>query len=107
VFGEVVTTEFCTGGAQRAVTQANVAEYVEKYVEHTLVTSIEKSFDPFAEAFHLLITPETLLSFDADEIELLVCGEVAAASGHALCNRLPCSGHANLSLQVIFLSYPR
>lgn len=73
-YGVPVTTELCPGGEDRPVDRDNVAEYVEKYVDHVLNTSIETSFDAFATAFHALIAPETLHAFDADEIELLVCG---------------------------------
>lgn len=53
-FGEVEQVDLVPGGAAVPVTGSNRAQYVDAYVDHLLVGSIAKQFQPFQRGFHRL-----------------------------------------------------
>ncbi len=47
MYGAKVVHELCPNGAQRALTNENRHEYVDRYVDYILNTSIEAQFAAF------------------------------------------------------------
>ena len=74
LFGEVVTEELMEGGSDIEVTNDNRDEYVRLYLKQKLVTCVKTSFDAFKRGFYKVCDCEVLDWFNADEVELLICG---------------------------------
>jgi ubiquitin-protein ligase E3 A len=74
-FGEAVNAELCAGGASRAVTGANRAEYVAARCNFVLQKSVEQSLGAFQRGFNKLLAGPTLRLFSPEDLELLVVGE--------------------------------
>jgi hypothetical protein len=61
-------------GGEVAVTNANVGEYVDRYVEWALELSIASQFDCFRKGFVRVCGGQALEMFQPEELELLICG---------------------------------
>jgi E3 ubiquitin-protein ligase HECTD2 len=83
-YGQVQTVELVPGGANKPVTKTNRhgalpggranADYVRRYVEYILDTSISKQFEPFKRGFNHVCGGNALSLFRPEEIELLIRG---------------------------------
>jgi len=62
-FGEVMAVDLKPDGADIAVGQHNVEEYVQLYVQHLLVGSIQRQFAAFQRGFLRLCSGTTLQFF--------------------------------------------
>jgi ubiquitin-protein ligase E3 A len=82
-FGEPVNVELCAGGAERAVTGANRAEYVAARCDFVLNRSVAAALAAFKRGFGRLLGGPTLRLFSPEDLELLIVGE-EALDFHAL-----------------------
>jgi E3 ubiquitin-protein ligase HECTD2 len=85
-FGKVETVDLVPGGHKKPVTKANrhgtfstcvtvlMIEYVRRYTEYLLDTSISKQFEPFKRGFYHVCGGNALSLFRPEEIELLIRG---------------------------------
>jgi len=74
VLGSSEEVEICPGGASRLVTIENKSEYLDLSLKHYLFGEVEDQVTELLIGFYDVI-PEPLVSvFDAEEIELLMCG---------------------------------
>jgi len=74
VYGEVQTFDLMPNGGHVPVTNANVGDYVDKYVQWVLVESVAEQFESFRKGFNRVCGGEALEMFRPSELELLVCG---------------------------------
>lgn len=74
VWGGIQTQDLKPGGAEIAVTNENVQEYVDLYVKWILEDSVEKPFSAFYKGFHRVCGGKALDMFRPEELELLTCG---------------------------------
>lgn len=74
VYGGVQTFDLVPGGGEVAVTNANVSDYVDQYVQWVLVDSVSCQFESFRKGFNRVCGGEALEMFRPSELELLVCG---------------------------------
>ena len=74
MFGETITTELKTNGSTIDVTNDNREEYVELYLQHTLIDLVRPSYEAFKRGFYKVCECEVLEWFNANEVELLICG---------------------------------
>ncbi|XP_039294797.1 ubiquitin-protein ligase E3A isoform X2 [Nilaparvata lugens] len=75
VFGSSVTHDLLPNGDQINVTQSNKREFVDRYADFLLNTSIEKQFNAFKKGFQMVTDESPLhLLFRPEEVEQLVCG---------------------------------
>eukprot|EP01083_Nonionella_stella_P143395 445624_1 len=73
-FGETRVVELKPGGKDIELTNKNRKEYVDLYVQHELVDSIQRQYDAFYQGFHSVCGGEIFAWFRWEELELLVCG---------------------------------
>jgi HECT-domain (ubiquitin-transferase) len=85
-YGTVQQVELIPGGSKKPVTKANchgillishklmIPEYVRRYTEYILDTSISKQFEPFKRGFYHVCGGNALSLFRPEEIELLIRG---------------------------------
>ncbi|KAI4177337.1 MAG: hypothetical protein LQ343_000317 [Gyalolechia ehrenbergii] len=73
-YGQSVQAPLCPSGEQKAVTNANRAEFVELYVKYLLDVSVSRQFEPFKRGFFSVCGGNALSLFRPEEIELLVRG---------------------------------
>ncbi|KAA0152091.1 hypothetical protein FNF29_04205 [Cafeteria roenbergensis] len=73
-WGASKTHELVPDGAKRPVTQANKAEYVQRYVTWALEELISEQFEPFRKGFANVVSGKVPKMFQAEEMELLVTG---------------------------------
>ncbi|XP_071955318.1 probable E3 ubiquitin-protein ligase HECTD2 [Antedon mediterranea] len=73
-FSQVITVDLIPNGSQVPVTSKNRQIYVDCYVQYFLTTSVSKQFEAFSHGFHLMCGGPALKLFQAEETELLVCG---------------------------------
>ncbi|KAL7055190.1 hypothetical protein AAHC03_024431 [Spirometra sp. Aus1] len=73
-FGQTVEVDLVENGRNLPVTNANKREYIEKIINWRFVSRVEHQMCAFLEGFNDLIPLETLQLFDANELELLMCG---------------------------------
>merc|ERR1719471_2432714 len=66
--------ELKEGGSDIVVNSSNRQEYVERYINFVLNTSIEQQFNEFKRGFELVCQGPALNLFKWKELELLVCG---------------------------------
>jgi len=67
--------ELCPGGTDKPVTEANAREYVERYVNHVLNSSVNEQFSPFRDGFLSVCGGPALGLCRPEELELLICGD--------------------------------
>ncbi|EDV24576.1 uncharacterized protein TRIADDRAFT_56514 [Trichoplax adhaerens] len=72
--GRMVDVELKPRGSLIPVTNENREEFVNLYIQHLLVNSIEKQFQPFSRGFHKVCGGDTLTLFRAEELDLVICG---------------------------------
>ncbi|KAL5105874.1 E3 ubiquitin-protein ligase NEDD4-like [Taenia crassiceps] len=73
-FGETVEVELIPNGRTCLVTNANKRDYIERIINWRFVSRVEHQMCAFLEGFNDIIPLETLQLFDANELELLMCG---------------------------------
>ncbi|EKX35688.1 hypothetical protein GUITHDRAFT_46418, partial [Guillardia theta CCMP2712] len=74
-FGERRVVELKEGGGDVEVTNSNRREYVQRYVEYLLSSSVSSQFEPFKEGFLFMFEQEGILKLlSPRELEVLVCG---------------------------------
>ncbi|KZT74124.1 HECT-domain-containing protein [Daedalea quercina L-15889] len=73
-FGEMVTVELKSGGADIPVTEDNKKEYVGRVVEYRISRRVKDQFDAFMSGFSELIPQDLINVFDERELELLIGG---------------------------------
>ncbi|VDM21573.1 unnamed protein product [Hydatigera taeniaeformis] len=73
-FGETVEVELIPNGRSCLVTNANKRDYIERIINWRFVSRVEHQMCAFLEGFNDIIPLETLQLFDANELELLMCG---------------------------------
>ncbi|CAH1797217.1 unnamed protein product [Owenia fusiformis] len=74
VFGETVTRDLKPGGEEIAVTEENKKEYIDLVIKWRFVSRVEKQMQAFRDGINDLIPQNFLTIFDANELELLLCG---------------------------------
>lgn len=74
MLGTKFEVELEPNGSAKAVTWANRAEFVEKYVDYIFNTSCKASFDAFFEGFDQVLGDTVVVIFRPEELEELVCG---------------------------------
>jgi len=74
VWGGIQTQDLKPSGGDIAVTNENVKEYVDLYVDWALAASVEKQYSAFEKGFLRVCGGEALNIFQPEELELLVCG---------------------------------
>jgi len=73
-YGQMETVDLVPGGSKKPVTKANRHEYVRRYTQYLLDTSISKQFEPFKRGFYHVCGGNALSLFRPEEIELLIRG---------------------------------
>lgn len=73
-FGEKVVVDLKENGGEIPLTNENRKEYVDLYVKWVLQDSIANQFQSFKRGFDLVTADSSLMLFEPEEIELLVCG---------------------------------
>jgi E3 ubiquitin-protein ligase NEDD4 len=73
-FGEMVTIELISGGADMPVTDENKKDYVEAVVEYRISKRVKEQFEAFMSGFSELIPQDLITVFDERELELLIGG---------------------------------
>lgn len=74
IFGDKVIRELIPNGSNIKVTNANKKEYVSKWCDFYMNSSIKEQFDSFYSGFHKVIGGNALSLFSAKEIEMIICG---------------------------------
>jgi len=74
VWGDIQTHDLIEGGGDIPVTNDNVHDYIQKYVEWTLQGSVQKQYEAFKKGFMRVCGGAAIELFTAEELELLVCG---------------------------------
>ncbi|GJP52902.1 hypothetical protein CLOM_g12065 [Closterium sp. NIES-68] len=74
VFGSPATVPLKEGGENLPVTNSNREEFVDLLVDFHLNKLVERQFGPFSHGFLRLCGGAVLRMFQADELELMVCG---------------------------------
>lgn len=74
IFGETQNVELIPGGANIAVTEENKEEYIEAVISWRFVNRIEKQMNQILKGVQEVVPSNLLRLFDANELELLMCG---------------------------------
>eukprot|EP00892_Ulva_mutabilis_P004770 jgi/Ulvmu1/2665/UM014_0121.1 len=69
-----MTVELTEGGSEMPVTKRNRQEFVNLFVDWYLNKSIADVFEEFKAGFYSVASGSSLVLFNANELELLVCG---------------------------------
>ncbi|KER23350.1 hypothetical protein T265_08760 [Opisthorchis viverrini] len=73
-FGETVEVDLIPNGRQIPVTNQNKKQYIECIISWRFVSRIKPQMWAFLDGFKDLVDLEALKIFDANELELLICG---------------------------------
>lgn len=71
---QVRTVELKPGGSQILVTKHNKQEFVDLLVDWYLHVSVEDAFEEFKTGFYSVASGSSLVLFNHQELELLICG---------------------------------
>ena len=74
MWGDIQTHDLIEGGGDIPVTNDNVHDYIQKYVEWTLQGPVQKQYEAFKKGFMRVCGGAAIELFTAEELELLVCG---------------------------------
>lgn len=74
IFGETQNVELIPDGANVAVTEENKEEYIEAVISWRFVNRIEKQMNQILKGVQEVVPSNLLRLFDANELELLMCG---------------------------------
>uniref|UniRef100_V9K803 E3 ubiquitin-protein ligase n=1 Tax=Callorhinchus milii TaxID=7868 RepID=V9K803_CALMI len=74
ILGEIRTQELKPGGNNLLVTEENKEEYIGLVAEWRLSRGVEEQTQAFLEGFNEVLPLHYLQSFDAKELEVLLCG---------------------------------
>jgi len=73
-FDRPVVHELKKGGHQVSVNRDNLDEFLHLRAKHTLMSSVAPQLRSFLCGFYDVIPPQLLMVFDAQELELMLCG---------------------------------
>ncbi|CAL8068189.1 unnamed protein product [Calicophoron daubneyi] len=73
-YGETVQVDLIPNGRHIPLTNENKKRYIECIISWRFVSRIKQQMWAFLDGFKDLVDPETLKIFDANELELLICG---------------------------------
>ena len=73
-FGELVTIDLRSGGADIPVTEENKEEYVNAVVEYRICKRVKDQFEAFMVGYNELVPQDLIQVFDERELELLIGG---------------------------------
>ncbi|CAH8660505.1 unnamed protein product [Dicrocoelium dendriticum] len=73
-FGETVEVDLIPNGRRIPVTNANKKQYIECIIGWRFVSRVKPQMWAFLDGFKDVIDLETIKIFDANELELLICG---------------------------------
>jgi len=74
ILGELKTDELVPGGSEIEVNESNKVEYVNRQLEHKLVTSIQPQIRAFRAGLLDLVSKESLLEMEVEEIQQVLAG---------------------------------
>ena len=74
VFGEKKTIDLIPDGGSVFVDESNREQYVELYVKQIMDVSVSQQFEAFARGFQKVCGGAAIDLFEAEELELLICG---------------------------------
>lgn len=74
IFGETQNIELIPNGANVPVTEDNKEEYIEAVISWRFVNRIEKQMNQILKGLQEVVPSNLLRLFDANELELLMCG---------------------------------
>ncbi|KAF1769427.1 hypothetical protein GCK72_001244 [Caenorhabditis remanei] len=74
IFGETQNVELIPDGANIAVTEENKEQYIEAVISWRFVNRIEKQMNQILKGVQEVVPSNLLRLFDANELELLMCG---------------------------------
>ncbi len=72
--GSKQIVELKPGGAAIPLTNTNRSEYVDLFVRWQLEDSVLNQYRPFEDGFYLVAGSDALQMFEAEELELVICG---------------------------------
>lgn len=73
-YGTEQIIELVEGGSEKPVTNDNLEEYIQKYIDWKLTKSIEKQFNAFKEGYNLICNTPMMKIFSPQELNILVSG---------------------------------
>jgi hypothetical protein len=73
-WGVMTTHDLVPNGGDVPVTNDNVQDYVDRYVQWVLVDSVQQQYDSFHKGFMRVCGGQAIELFSPRELELLVCG---------------------------------
>lgn len=73
-YGQKIEIDLIPDGRNKPVTQENKRQYIECIINWRFVKRVEQQMTGFLEGFQDVVTLNTLQIFDANELELLLCG---------------------------------
>jgi E3 ubiquitin-protein ligase NEDD4 len=73
-FGQKVTHELKPGGGEMDVTADNIDEYIRCMLKHIMIDRVDNQLTHFLNGFYEAVPQPLLCIFDAQELELLLCG---------------------------------
>ncbi|CAD6184939.1 unnamed protein product [Caenorhabditis auriculariae] len=74
VFGETQSVDLKPGGSEIAVTEENKEDYISAVVNWRFVKRVEPQMEQILRGLHEVVPSNLLTIFDANELELLMCG---------------------------------
>uniref|UniRef100_A0A8R1DLF9 E3 ubiquitin-protein ligase n=1 Tax=Caenorhabditis japonica TaxID=281687 RepID=A0A8R1DLF9_CAEJA len=74
IFGETQSVELIPNGTNIAVTEENKEQYIEAVISWRFVNRIEAQMNQILRGVHEVVPSNLLRLFDANELELLMCG---------------------------------
>lgn len=75
IFGTKKEREICEGGIDKQVTNENLEEYIETYLDWWFNKSIESQFMAFQRGFNKICKEKVFMIFAPEEFDILVSGE--------------------------------
>jgi alpha-tubulin suppressor-like RCC1 family protein len=75
-FDQVKTIDLIPNGGNVAVTNSNINQYIQCFIEYELYKKIEKQFSSFKRGFLQVFKGDILKIFRAEELSKCICGEI-------------------------------
>lgn len=73
-FGKAVVVDLKPNGSEITVSRSNIVEFLRRRAQYTLMDSVSSQLYEFVQGFYDVIPPQLLMVFDAQELELMLCG---------------------------------
>ncbi|CAB3408664.1 unnamed protein product [Caenorhabditis bovis] len=74
IFGETRNVELVPGGASISVNEENKEQYIDAVINWRFVSHVEAQMNQLLKGLHEVVPSNLLRLFDANELELLMCG---------------------------------